>query len=75
MLIKIPVVNNDFSSLKAFTALNISIITNTVKDIVDGFSFAHVKYPHGSFDISYSKKSWTLKSSVFQAGHSDQFLN
>jgi hypothetical protein len=39
----IPVVNKDFSSLRALTALNISIITKVVKDNVEAFYLPQVK--------------------------------
>ena len=45
---KSPVYKRDFSSLRALTALNISIMTNVVKDIVEAFYFPQVKYAQGS---------------------------
>lgn len=42
-LTKIPVLNNDCSSLIAFRAFNISITTNTVRERVEAVCFPHVK--------------------------------
>ena len=52
-LTKIPVVNKDCSSEIALKALNISIITNTVKLRVLAFCFPQVKYKQGSYEKSY----------------------
>jgi len=39
----IPIFNSDWSSLKAFTALNISIVTKTDNERVDGIDLPTVK--------------------------------
>jgi hypothetical protein len=44
----IPHYNNDFSSLIALIALNISIMTRFVKAKLDAFYLPRVKYLHGS---------------------------
>lgn len=46
-LAKIPTVATEDSSDKALIALNISIITNTVKDKVEAFYLPQVKYKQG----------------------------
>jgi hypothetical protein len=43
-LAKNPTVKREDSSDKAFTALNISIITKTVRESVEAFYFPQVKY-------------------------------
>lgn len=48
----IPTLKMEESSLNAFIALNISIITKTVRDKVDAVFFPTVKYKHGSFSNS-----------------------
>ena len=44
----------------ALKALNISIITKTVKDNVEAFYLPQVKYKQGSFDKSYFPKFLTV---------------
>ena len=61
-LAKIPIVNNDESSLKAFKALNISITTSTVSDKVEAFCLPTVKYEHGFSLKLYLPKLLTAKS-------------
>lgn len=51
-----------FTSDNAFRALNISIITNTDNDKVEGFYFPHEKYKQGSLLKSYLSKLFTVKS-------------
>jgi len=55
-LAQIPIVNNDESSLKAFKALSISIITKTDNDNVLAVYLPAVKYVHGFFEKSYLPK-------------------
>jgi len=55
-LAQIPIVNNEESSLKAFKALSISIITNTDNDNVLAVYLPTVKYVHGFFEKSYLPK-------------------
>jgi len=45
---KIPILNKEVSSLKAFKAFNISIITKTVKERVEAVDLPQVKYKQGS---------------------------
>jgi len=51
-LAKIPIYKIEASSDKALIALNISIITKTVKDKVEAFYFPHVKYKQGLVEKS-----------------------
>ena len=43
----IPILRSEVSSLNAFKALNISIITSTVNERVEAFCFPIVKYKQG----------------------------
>lgn len=72
-LAKIPISKREASSDKALTALNISIITKTVKDKVEAFYFPQVKYKQGSSSNLYSKKFLIVKP--YQSLHSVKFLS